>query len=113
MPSAARAYLTLEQINKINKAAVKEARSIEIFEKIANVVVEGDKEGVVKVINEALEQSVNPMDIIQKGLTQGIYIVGDKFEKMEMYLPEMLMSAEAMKAGAEIVKPHIKAGRLV
>ena len=80
---------------------------MEIFEKIANVVVEGDKEEVAKVINEALEQNVIPMDIIQKGLGQGIGIVGDKFEKMEMYLPEMLMSAEAMKAGVEIVKPHI------
>lgn len=83
-----------------------------ILEKIANVVIEGDKEGVVTVINEALEQNVNPMDIIQKGLTQGIHVVGDKFEKMEMYLPEMLMSAEAVKAGVEIVKPHIKAGLL-
>lgn len=85
---------------------------MEILEELANVVVEGDEEGVVAAVNKALEQNVNPMDIIQKGLTQGIHIVGDKFEKMEVYLPEMLMSAEAMKAGVEIVKPHIKEGSL-
>lgn len=85
---------------------------MEILEELANVVVEGDEEGVVAAVNKALEQNVNPMDIIQKGLTQGIHIVGDKFEKMEMYLPEMLMSAEAMKAGVEIVKPHIKEGSI-
>lgn len=79
-----------------------------VLEEITNVVVEGDKGKVVAVVNKALEQNVNPMEIIQKGLTQGIHIVGGKFEKLEVYLPEMLLSAEVMKAGIEIVKPHIK-----
>lgn len=79
-----------------------------VLEEITNMVVEGNKEGVVTAVNKALNQGVNPTDIIQMGLTQGINTVGDKFEKMEMYLPEMLISAEAMKAGVEIVKPHIK-----
>lgn len=84
-----------------------------ILEDIAGAVIEGDKEQVMAVVNKALAQNVNPMDIIEKGLTQGIHIVGDKFEKMEMYLPEMLMSAEAMKAGVEVVKPHIKEGAIL
>jgi len=83
-----------------------------ILEEIANVVIEGDEKGVVAAVDKVLEQSIDSMDIIQKGLTQGINIVGDKFEKMEMYLPEMLMSAEAMKAGIKIVKPHIKGGSI-
>ena len=83
-----------------------------ILEEITNAVIDGDKDGVESVVNKALGQSVDPMDIIQKGLTQGISIVGDRFEKMEMYLPEMLLSAEAMRAGIELVKPHIKAGSI-
>ncbi len=79
-----------------------------ILEEITDVVVEGDKEKLITIVNKALAQNVNPRDILQKGLTQGIHIVGAKFEKMEVYLPEMLLSAEAMKAGIEIVKPHIK-----
>jgi 5-methyltetrahydrofolate--homocysteine methyltransferase len=75
---------------------------------ITNMVVEGDKGKLITIVNKALAQNVDPRDIVQKGLTQGIHIVGDKFEKMEVYLPEMLLSAEAMKAGIEIVKPHIK-----
>lgn len=83
-----------------------------ILEEITNAVIDGDKDGVESLVNKALGQSVDPMDIIQKGLTQGISIVGDRFEKMEMYLPEMLLSAEAMRAGIELVKPHIKAGSI-
>lgn len=79
-----------------------------ILEEIANVVIEGDEKRIAAAVNKALEQNVDPMDIIQKGLTQGINIVANKFAKMELYLPEMLVSADAMKAGVEIVKPHIK-----
>ena len=64
-----------------------------ILDEIANIVVEGDREGVTAAVSNALKENVDPMDIIQKGLTPGIAIVGDKFEKMEMYLPEMLLSA--------------------
>jgi len=83
-----------------------------ILEEITNSVIEGDKEAVTAAVNRALAEKLDPMDIIQKGLTQGISIVGDRFEKMEMYLPEMLLSAEAMRAGIELVKPHIKAGSI-
>ena len=83
-----------------------------ILGKIANIVVEGDREGVMAAVSNALKENVDPMDIIQKGLTPGIAIVGDKFEKMEMYLPEMLLSAEAMKAGVDIVKPLVKGGSI-
>jgi len=83
-----------------------------ILEELSNSVIEGDKEAVTAAVNKALAEKVDPMDIIQKGLTSGISIVGDRFEKMEMYLPEMLMSAEAMKVGVEITKPHIKGGSI-
>ena len=83
-----------------------------ILEELTNSVIEGDKEAVTGAVNKALAEKVDPMDIIQKGLTPGITIVGDRFEKMEMYLPEMLLSAEAMKAGIEITKPHIKGGSI-
>lgn len=79
-----------------------------VFEDIAGVVIEGDKEKITSVINEALAQNVNPIDIIQKGLTSGLQVVGDKFENMELYLPEMMMSADVMKAGIEFLKSHTK-----
>ena len=83
-----------------------------ILEEITNSVIEGDKEAVTAAVNRALAEKLDPMDIIEKGLTQGINIVGDRFEKMEMYLPEMLFAAEAMKTGIELVKPHIAGGSI-
>lgn len=83
---------------------------MEILKELANVVVEGDKERLIALANKALAQNVDPKDIIVKGFTRGMQVVGDKFEKMEIYLPEMLLSAEATKAGIEVVKPYIKEG---
>jgi 5-methyltetrahydrofolate--homocysteine methyltransferase len=85
---------------------------VTILEEVTNAVIEGDREKVEASVKRALSEKVDPMEIIQKGLTEGITVVGDRFEKMEMYLPEMLLSAEAMKAGVELVKPHIKSGLL-
>ena len=79
-----------------------------ILEELANTVIEGDKEKVISLVNKALVQNVAPMEIIEKGFTQAMQIVGEKFEKMEIFLPEMLLSAEATTAGVEIIKPHIK-----
>jgi len=85
---------------------------VTILEEVTHAVIEGDREKVEASVKRALSEKVDPMEIIQKGLTEGITVVGDRFEKMEMYLPEMLLSAEAMKAGVELVKPHIKSGSL-
>jgi corrinoid protein of di/trimethylamine methyltransferase len=71
--------------------------------------VEADKERVLAAAKEALGQNIDPMDILTKGFTKGMQIVGDKFEQMDIFLPEMLLSAEATKAGIDLVKPHIKA----
>jgi 5-methyltetrahydrofolate--homocysteine methyltransferase len=81
---------------------------MEIFENISNVVIEGEKEKLAEVINEALEKGIEPIEIIQNGLTPGLKTVGDKFENMELYLPEMMLSADVMKAGLDFLKPHIK-----
>lgn len=83
-----------------------------ILEDIFNTVVQGDKEAVTAAVKKALAAKIDPANIIREGLTRGLNIVGDKFERLEVYLPEMLMSAEAMKAGIEIVKPHIKTGSI-
>lgn len=83
-----------------------------MLEDIVDSVFQGDKEAVVSAVNKALAENIDPTKIMKDGLAQGLNIVGDKFEKLEMYLPEMLMSAEAVKAGVEIIKPHIKGGSI-
>jgi corrinoid protein of di/trimethylamine methyltransferase len=58
---------------------------------------------------EALEEGVDPTEAIEKGLAEGMKEVGRRFEKLEVYLPEVIISADAMTAGVEIFRQHLLA----
>ena len=63
--------------------------------------------GVTELVEKALAQNIDSKDIITKGLTEGMSIVGQKFEVKEYYIPDMLASAEAVGAAMEILEPHL------
>ncbi len=63
--------------------------------------------GVSELTNEALTQNVSVGEIINRGLTEGMGIVGQKFETKEYFIPDMLASAEAVGAAMEILEPHL------
>ena len=63
--------------------------------------------GVSELTEKALAQGINPGDIIKKGLTGGMDIVGQKYEANEYYIPDMLASAEAVGVAMEILEPHL------
>jgi 5-methyltetrahydrofolate--homocysteine methyltransferase len=65
------------------------------------------KPGVSELIEMALEQGIDVQDIINKGLTAGMEIVGKKFEEKEYYIPDMLASAEAVGIAMEILEPSL------
>jgi len=63
--------------------------------------------GVSELIEKALAQGINPENIIKKGLTEGMDIVGQKYQVGEYFIPDMLASAEAVGAAMEILEPHL------
>jgi len=63
--------------------------------------------GVTELIEEALASGIGLLDIISKGLTEGMKIVGQKFEAEEYFIPDMLASAEAVGAAMEMLEPHL------
>ena len=63
--------------------------------------------GVSELTEKALAQGVGVRDIIKRGLTEGMDIVGKKFEAKEYYIPDMLASAEAVGAAMEILEPYL------
>ena len=63
--------------------------------------------GVSELTEKALAQDIGPEDIINRGLTEGMDIVGQKFEAKEYYIPDMLASAEAVGVAMEILEPHL------
>ena len=79
----------------------------EIFEKLAQAVVDGEQEDAVTLAKEALDQGLDPLECITNGLTKGIQKVGELFSNGEYYLPELIIGADVMKAALEILEPAL------
>lgn len=75
------------------------------MEQIYKSVVEGDVEGVIEGVKRALAAGGNPQVIINESLIKPMDEVGSKMKSGEMFVPEVLVAAEAMKQGLEIIKP--------
>ena len=63
--------------------------------------------GVSELTNKALELGIGVQHVINEGLTEGMDVVGQKFEAEEYFIPDMLASAEAVGAAMEILEPHL------
>jgi len=68
--------------------------------------------GVEELTRSALENNIPVKEIITKGLTPGMEVVGDRFNAKEFYIPDMLASAEAVSAGMDILKPLLEASNI-
>lgn len=62
-------------------------------------------------VQKGLDQEVNPVEMITQGLTVGLDQVGDKFEKGEYYLPDMMLAAEAMSGAIDFLEPYLEKDR--
>jgi len=77
------------------------------YEGLANGVVSGDFNRVAELTQQAINEGVAPVEIINQGLIKGMNVVGARFKAGDMYVPEVMMAARAMKAGMDLVKPLI------
>lgn len=82
------------------------------IERIAEGVIKGEIENVAELTRKAVDEGVDVMEIVNNGLMSGMNVVGERFKAGDMFVPEVLMSAKAMTAGMEIVKPLIVGGAL-
>ncbi len=73
--------------------------------KIAQAVKDGRKKIVEQLVKDALAEGVNAADILNNGLVVGMTELGELFKTGEVYVPEVLVAARAMKAGTAILKP--------
>jgi len=67
----------------------------------------GDAGKVKELVKQALEEKFVPKDILENGLIKGMGIIGEKFKKNEVYVPEVLIAARAMHAGMDILRPKL------
>lgn len=77
------------------------------IEMIAEAVVNGNNKDIPEYINKALEDGISVDSIIEDGLLTGLRIIGGKFKRNEVYVPDILIAARAMHVGMEIIKPFV------
>jgi 5-methyltetrahydrofolate--homocysteine methyltransferase len=75
--------------------------------KVSESLQRGDAEKVEELVKQALEENLLPKDILENGLIKGMDIIGVKFKKNEVYVPEVLIAARAMHAGMSILRPKL------
>jgi len=91
--------------------AARETVPVENYvERLRKAVLEYDLDGVEGLAQDALAHGVAPVDAIEKGLAAGIREVGEKFGAGELFLPELVMAAETMRAGVAVLQPHLAKG---
>jgi len=77
---------------------------------IAEAVAVFDRVKVVELVEAEIAAKTEIDEILNAGLIDAMDIVGKRFSSGELFVPEMLMAAKAMKAGLEVLKPHLSAG---
>lgn len=77
------------------------------LDELTNAIQTYDPDAVRNVTEKALAAGVDPLDAVEKGLSKGIRIVGEKFGRGEIFLPHLMMAAECMKAGVEVLEPEL------
>lgn len=81
--------------------------------KLSDFLITGDKEQAIATAQSLLEGGSAPLDIINNGLIPGMAKVGELFKEGEMFVPEVMLSAQVMTETVATIKPYIKEGEMV
>jgi corrinoid protein of di/trimethylamine methyltransferase len=79
--------------------------SSELYEKLAQTVIDGEPDEAEEIAKQSLAQGLDPLTCINEGLTKGIQRVGELFASGEYFLPELIIGAEAMKRALAVLEP--------
>ncbi len=82
--------------------------SEELLKKMAQSIIDGNVEAAVSLANEGIAAGLEPMEAISNGFVVGVNAVGDAFGRGEMFLPELVMAGEAMKAAVAVLDPELR-----
>ena len=82
-----------------------------LLKQIHDAVVAYDEETSAQLCKALLEEGIDPYDGIMKGLATGMDTVGGLYEKKEYFVPELLLCSDALYAGLDVLRPHVKTTR--
>ncbi len=80
----------------------------ELFVQLSDAVVDMDEARTVELAQDVITKNYDTYEAIEKGLADGMDRAGKLFEEEEYFIPELLMCSDAMYAGLEVLKPHLK-----
>jgi len=81
---------------------------MDLFAQLKDSIIEMDSKKTLDLTEKAIEEGLDPMDILDKGLVPGIEVVGEQFKIGELFLPEVMASAKAFKNAFEILSSKLK-----
>lgn len=82
----------------------------ELYKKLADSIVDMDEDLTIEISKQVISEGFDAYDAIVNGLTVGMNQAGKLFDEEEYFVPELLICSDAMYAGLDILKPHIKVG---
>lgn len=85
-------------------------KEIYLYEELAQAVADGEVEKALDLVKGALDGGKDPKEIVEEGLAQGMSIIGEKYDKGEVFLVDVIVSAEGFKRSMEIIRPHFEGG---
>ncbi len=81
-----------------------------LLTEMSEALQKGKAKDVEEMVKKAIDESIPGKEILNEGLMSGMAIIGEKFKKNEVYVPEVLIAARAMNAGIAILKPTLQEG---
>ena len=79
-----------------------------ILDRLMNAIIDGDNDRAKDSALEAIKVQIHPLEAVEQGLSRGMYIVGERFESGESFLPELLMAADTFNAAMEVLQPELE-----
>jgi len=77
------------------------------FDQLTRAIVVGDSDASLELTKKAMNAGISATEILGRGLLSGMEMIGEQFEKQEVFFPELLMAADAMKAAVALLKPEL------
>ncbi len=79
---------------------------------LSAAVIKGDVDEVTRLTKSALEEKIEVQEIINNGLIAGMEVIGVRFKNNDIFIPEVMISAHAMRTGMDILKPLFKSSNI-
>ena len=80
---------------------------MELLQEMSELLQKGKAKKVKALVQQALDEGINPKEILNEGLLSGMMVIGGKFKNNEVFVPEVLVAARAMNAGLSILEPRL------